>query len=63
MGEQVIKKDVLGQTKEWMAVCFDKLCKKCNQETSQHQRFEHNNMDIDQQRVERFQAKEDTAVK
>ena len=32
--EQVVKKEVLrGQTKEWTAVCFDKLWEKCNHES------------------------------
>ena len=36
MGEQVVKslKEVLrGQAKEWTAICFDKLCEKCNHES------------------------------
>ena len=34
MGEQVVKKEFLReQTKEWTAVCFDKLCEKCNHES------------------------------
>ena len=34
MGEQVVKKEILrGQTKEWTAVCFDKLCEKYNHES------------------------------
>ena len=34
MGEMVVKKEILrGQTKEWTAVCFDKLCEKYNHES------------------------------